>query len=1095
MRDRSLLFALVTGGMLLAASPALAQDSTTGAVKGIILDDDTGNPVAGATVVVSGENLQGTQAEITDSSGTYYIANLPPGNYLITVYYANVQFERPDVVIRLGKTAQVNIPIKPSAGEGEKIIVEGRAPLIDQGSTKTGRTITPDYTQNIPTGRTFGDVLEAAGGSANDFFGASFGGSTSAENTYIVEGLNTTDPAFGLISTNLPNEFIQETEVITGGYNAEYGRATGGVINIVTKSGSNEFHGSVYSYFTPARLVASEVAIARADTAITFQDERDYSWDVGAEVGGPIIKDRLWFHVGFNPSVENTKYHRVIKSRRDVDGDEQADLDTNGFIATDEVGRTTRDKKFDTYYFTAKLTGQVTSDHQGSIAFLGNPESQDDYTTIAGVDSGQAVNDSIGATDISAKWTSKFNNNKTQIDLVAGYHNNYNNRDPRDEIAGQTPLIQQRINRSLFEYNDFETRDFGGVPEECLDDTMTSPNPNDKSPGITNCPVNRYNIGGTGFLEDRDLTRTSAQLSLTQRVKAAGHHEIKVGADFENQRYDHLRQYTGGGLYFDNNSAFTGELDGFMTISRWYRILGQADQARIGQTDMVDVAGIQVPVLIEDCGDEDLAIPCRSLPEGQADTGTTRNYSVYLRDSWQVLPNLTLNAGVRWEQQNILVADELKGTFNWTSMEPIDAQAITLSNMIAPRLGAIYDPTQEGRSKLYGHWGRFYESVPMDINSRAFGGEVINIRRLNTAACPNALGPDSNVTTFRCSESADDKVFEFFLGGGTEPVVPNLKGQYIDEWTVGGEYELLNNLKVGAALVHRSLGRAIEDISIDGGTTYVIANPGEIDEQGVMDQLANGEIDADTAQALLSAKEFDTPTRNYDALQLTAEKRFTRNLMVLATYTYSRLRGNFPGLFSPETNQLDPNLTSMYDLPELMANRSGALPHDRPHNFKLDGYYQLDAEELGFFNFGASIRAVSGVAHNVLGRHVVYGAGETYLLGRDFADRSPFTTRFDVQAAYGYKINKDVSIQAFLQVFNVFNQQPGTDVDEIYTDDVVNPIVGGDQNDIDHAKELAFDQDTGFPLNNSTVTKSPNFGNINARQEPLRMTLGVRLTF
>ena len=100
-------------------------------------------------------------------------------------------------------------------------------------------------------------MLGAAAGSQDDLYGVSFGGSTSAENIYIIEGINTTDPAYGLQSTNLPNEFIQETELITGGYNAEYGRSTGGVVNVLTKSGGNEFHGTVFTYFTPGALEAA----------------------------------------------------------------------------------------------------------------------------------------------------------------------------------------------------------------------------------------------------------------------------------------------------------------------------------------------------------------------------------------------------------------------------------------------------------------------------------------------------------------------------------------------------------------------------------------------------------------------------------------------------------------------------------------------------------------------------------------------------------------------------------------------------------------------------------------------------------------------
>src|SRR6266545_3227990 len=154
--------ALAVAGLLLGAvGTARAQDSTTGAVTGQVRDQANGEAVVGATIVATGAALQGTQATITEEGGQYTIANLPPGTYQLVIYYADAQFSRPNVLIQLGKVAKVNVSINSKAGAGETIVIQGRAPLIDQQSTKTGTTITQDYTQNVPTGRTFGSVLGA----------------------------------------------------------------------------------------------------------------------------------------------------------------------------------------------------------------------------------------------------------------------------------------------------------------------------------------------------------------------------------------------------------------------------------------------------------------------------------------------------------------------------------------------------------------------------------------------------------------------------------------------------------------------------------------------------------------------------------------------------------------------------------------------------------------------------------------------------------------------------------------------------------------------------------------------------------------------
>lgn len=1092
MRPKYGLFALMVGGLLFAASTASAQLST-GTLKGQITDAASGDPVAGATVVVTSPSLQGTQTAITEGDGLYEIANLPPGTYLITVYYLEAETRRPNALVQLGKTALVNIRIDTTAESGEVIEVVGRAPIIDQGSTKTGRTITQDFTENIPTGQTFGGVLGTAAGSQGDLYGFSFGGSTSAENTYIVEGINTTDPAFGLQSTNLPNEFIQETEVITGGYNAEYGRSTGAVVNVLTKAGSNEFHGSVFTYYTPGSFTADEVVTPSAGSSIETNSELDYNWSLGAEVGGPILKDKLWFHVGLTPSFSNTKLHRILNRRVDANADGGADIDANGFPVLEEVDRYTFDvggrgpANLSTLYFHGKLTAAVSPDHQGSVAFLGNPITTASYGTLTGIpDAGDYTRDD-GAWDFSLKWTSKLNNNKTQFDAVFGFHRNVYKINPATgtsdatgaEKLSATPGIRIDPRVSLETYAEEEMTYYNGVPEQCIDD--------DPDDSFVPCPVQFYNIGGFGYRETQVTDRLSGMLSATQRVKLAGQHTFKVGVDMEDQAYDHLSDFTGGYRY--RLRTF-----GLWQADRWYSVGGEADTAAGEVMEQCDLGG-------------DAPVDCVFKKNGLVAVTETRNMGAYAQDSWAILPNLTVNLGLRWEQQRLQVSDEIKAQSKQCLAEATtpgqrllcpDEDAFVVGNMFAPRLGVIYDPTQEGRSKINAHWGRFYESIPMDINARAFGGEVFGIRYLLDCPNPTPGNPD-------CAVNDPENIFlDFFLGGGEEGVVPGIKGQYLDEFVIGGEYELLNDFKVGASYVHRALGRVIEDISTDGGTTYIIANPGEANEGAIQDYaseravlVSEGLITQEQLDAELelyrAAADFDVPIRRYDALNLTAEKRFTTSLMMQASYTYSKTYGNFPGLFSPETGQLDPNLTSMYDLPELMANRTGPLAADRPHLFKLDGFYKLDLERSGILVFGSSVRASSGIPHNILGSHPVYGSGESYILPRGAWDRGVFTTSFDAHISYGRRLNKNMRLEAFVRIFNLFNQQPPTDVSEFYTFDVVNPCVGCDLDDLAHVKAVNPSDPTQDL--SGTLDVDPNFGNTTQRQGPRSVTLGARLTF
>jgi hypothetical protein len=407
----------------------------------------------------------------------------------------------------------------------------------------------------------------------------------------------------------------------------------------------------------------------------------------------------------------------------------------------------------------------------------------------------------------------------------------------------------------------------------------------------------------------------------------------------------------------------------------------------------------------------------------------------------------------------------------------------------------------------------------MDINVRAFGGEIINLNLYNFNRVPAGGGGydpncDADHTSGESSEAlvarlrmCQDQQHQAILGGGYEYVSPGLQGQRTDEIILGVEYEVVPDLTIGANYVHRTLPVVIEDISVDGGNTYLITNPGLdfTDEaaklQAQADRLsassdpgdqALGELYSVRAEQMAYVNKLQKPVRNYDALQVLARQRPTKQSLLQASYTYSQSRGNYPGLFSTETLQLDPNLTSLYDLPELMGNRYGKLGLDRPHNLKVDGFYLFDLKKSGQIVAGASWRTQSGIPHNALAAHIIYEDRESFLLPRGAMPRSPATSQLDVRLAYGYRMNKTTTLEGFVNVFNLFNQQDELDADEEYTQDVANPVLGGKASDLMHVK--AIDSGTGQELN-QTIVKKRNFGNTTVRTTPRNVQIGFRLTF
>lgn len=1053
----------VAGGLSVTTLDAVAQNSTSGAVRGLVKDKATGEPVIATTVVATSAALIGEQIVLTDDNGQYYFDNLPPGEYVITVYFNDAKFER-KLDVSVGKLAQANVTVS-SATAGETVIVKGQKILVDSGSSKIGSTITKEFVRNIPAPRTFGGLIGATAGSQNDQYGASLSGATSAENTYIVEGINTTDTGFGTLAANLPSEFIDQTEIVTGGYNAEFGRATGGVINVLTKQGSDEFHGSVFGYFRNGDMAASAKLIDRQGSSVDRETNIASDMLFGAEVGGPIIKKKLWFHVGIAPALRTDTITRIVNRNVDADGDFAADVDPNtGFNIQERVTSYDLDKKNTTYFFTGKINGQLSPDHGFVLSTFGNPATGNDFRQVGGVE-GREWKTKAGALDGAFKWNSKFLNDSLQFDLLLGYHTQVEEQNAVDPTMAQ---IRYDGVQSLSDFANIEA----GIGTQC--NPIVDPNNPDNV--FDPCPVALYNVGGLGFLENRTNNRMSLVAGLTYRVKLAGSHIFKLGFDGEQTSYDALRRHTGGRTFRQD------------TRGRW------TQRQFVGFDAAGDIA----------CGfdgsdaDGDPDFTCSARPGGLAADTKNQNLGIYLQDSWQILTNLTANLGVRWERQTGFVAESLVGQQDPSTGEVIPEKAYTIDNMISPRLGLIFDPTNEGRSKLFAHWGRFYEAVPMDINVRAFGGEITNFRRFNAANCdvPYTTRAEMETALGACFSNAPD--VETNLGGGTEYVAPNLKGQFSQDIIVGAEHQLMDNFKVGLTYVNKKLPVVIEDVSTDGGNTYMIANPGE-DFSAEADDLrelaaANPDLaDIYNARAdqLDAVSLFDKPVRTYDAIKITAEQRPTDKSLLLASYTYSRSKGNYPGLFSTETGQLDPNLTSMYDLPDLMANRYGAMGLDRPHNLKVDGFYMFDLGTAGMITAGGTVRMESGIPHNTLGGHAWYGDGESFLLPRGIAARSPVTWAADIRAQYGYRINKSMRAELFVDVYNLFNNQDQLDVDEVYTYDYSDPVVDGDMNDLKHAKS---NLDLGLQTN-ATVIRNPNYGNLNTRRAPLSAQIGARFSF
>lgn len=1124
MKLRTILSAVSLGAVAAVAAVAVAphtayaQSSTTGALMGVI-KDETGAPLDGVTVTaVSGNNV--TETAITENGGTFRMSGLLPGTYLVTLYFGESAVEVRDVQVGVNKTTPLYRSINTKASE--VLVIQSTGQLVDVTSTNQGITIDKNYYTKIPVpGRDFESTLGAAAGSQGDGVGVSFSGSSSLENQYVVDGVNTTGLQFGTVGSPVINEFIEEIEVITGGYNAEYGRATGGVVNVVTKTGTNEFAGSVFGYITPGALVAEAERFPSQTNSIQPESNLNFSGDFGFEIGGPIIKDKMWFYAGVVPQYQLVDVNRRITRRTDCratnpDGsltacefdqttgkalnqDGAFDRDPeSGFFLTEDVESRVVQRDSLAFNLLGKINYAPKPEHQGQISVVALPGKGEGGTVIGKVDD-MTIDIKSLTMDLGGKWTSKFNNDKTEVEIGVGYHTASSEVSSRNTALNNEPLqlLREGTLGMWAELGDESQR----VREACIDGSAADP-----YELIANCPVvdtGFYAFGGPGSFGKESEYRATGKLGVTHRLNAWGNHEIKLGGDYELNSMTSLRLYSGG-------AYLTNVVGSYVRVDRWVQLKPENSTDPRFDNTCVDTGRVDI------FGDP-VSFECDFLKGEEGGPGTTVesktiNWSGYLRDSWQIKPNLTFNLGLRYESQQLRYADELQGTIDAFTKRPLGKNAMELNNLWAPRVGLIWDWTKEGKSKLFANWGRFYEAIPLRINFRSFGGESSYQQIFQVSGSDNQCGATDpliggpNGKGCLVNEDAPASQAEL-IGAAGVYVAPGIKPQYLDEIVLGVEYELIDDLKVGITLQNRRLGRVIEDVSTDGADTYIIANPGEwsqAEEDKLVAQLAAAATPEETERlekelALFRGiRTFDKPTRDYNALQFTLTRRFSKAFYMQGSYTYSQNRGNFPGLISYDNGQVDPNISSQYDLIELLGNRVGALPLDRPHYVKVDGYYTYDMKKAGELTLGVRARALSGVPVEAIGGHHRYGPAESFLLPRGAMGRTDFVHGVDLKLVYGRNLSRGMKLEVFGDVFNVYNRQEQTDVDEIYTDSSVlnnyaNPVIGGEYQDLVWLK--ALDENGKEPATPVPVVRNKNFGRTTGRGAPLSVRLGLRLSF
>jgi hypothetical protein len=902
------LFALATL-LTMLASAAGAQTTTTRLVG--IVEDAQGAVLPGVTVTVTSPQLQGASTSITDTNGQYRFPALPPGVYNVKAELSGFKtLDQKDVRLQLDQTISLDLKLQ-LASLVETVNVLGTAPVIDTTSAVGGVSVGQEVFDQLPMKRDIYAITRLAAGVTTDIFGPTFLGSSSAENSYIIDGLNTTGVDTGVEGKSLNTDFIQEVQVQTGGLNAEAGRLTGGSLNVITKSGGNTFHSDVFGFGQGGGLQAANSTASKLSQWQTTLTNTAHLADYGGDLGGFLVKDKLWFFGA---------YDRVNQR------DEATIIRPLTSPGSPSLGSTVP-ADITKNLFAAKLTWKPSQNHTITGSVIGDPNTRSGavFTTDNGL--------TFTINGPASTWQGTLD--QGGVDSIAHY----------DGIFGSSLLLSGMVSQHR------EKVQYGGpgsTTAELLNQTVT---PTQSS-------------GGFGVYDNQNFRRNVVKGGLT---KYWGSHTIKAGGDYEDisatvdrfeggagQRVYELIQKSTGFIYYRHRYYVNDLATGFSrTDPSTWQILD----------------------------------PLIATPQ-------TTNGSVYAQDSYKPISNVSINYGVRWERQHVLGRDSTAG--------------FALNQNWAPRIGVVWDPTKTGKSKVYFNFGRFYENIPQDINIRAFGGET-------QAFAYNLSADPSNTTPMLGLPSKNS-----LLGGSSEPVDPNLKGQYINEWIGGFEYEALPNTTVGIRGTYRNLGRVIEDFLVPSSGEYFIANPGE----GTLGQ----------SLAFYNGGSAPSPAaeRKSKTLEFSLHKRFSNNWQLLASYVFSKLDGNYDGTFQQSTGQLDPNINSAFDYADFLVNAQGELSNEHKHQVKLDGNYIVSGGPLNGLQIGGSFHWLSGTPLTAYGYSFAYANWEYYLTPRGSMGYGPSDYEADVHLGYPIKMGRSTKATVVMDVFNIFNRQSATMLDQRY---------------------------------------------------------------